>query len=613
MRTAKPLSVMFFLVVCLAVAFPCYAGDRNQNWIEVRSPHFTVYCNAGEREGRHVAQQFENMRTLFHTAFPKLHVDLGKPTIIFALRNEDSLKLFIPGYGSDPKSKRLGGLFLPHSDMNFALVRTDISNSAVNEYHAIYHEYTHAIMHLNFRGLPLWLDEGFAEFFGSTHFESNYSSFGMVETYLLRELQTEKFIPIETLVTADMSSPLYNKNDHSGMFYAESWAVVHYFMVDKEVREGNVLNKFLGTLQATDDPVEAARQSFGDLKKLSSRLEGYAHQQSFYFSKMPIEGSTAEKDFAVRPLPPAEAYTQEANFLMRSGHSSEALTDLHEAESADAKVPALHDALGYYHFIRSDYENAAKEYDQAIALNPSDAGAYYQKAQILNRQKGYSKGSTPEIRADLEKAAALDPNFGPTHAFLCMAYLQTDETKVKSIAEAKAAIALEPGNLSYFLDLGRAALANGKSEDARLIAERAQKIAATPLDRAMAANFAKRVASGASAAGVGGGDVEFVVAGPAPTEEAKPARVSIMTEGQITELICSKAPEVLLTLTTAADGKQLLLHATDIGSVKILIGELVSSATAVPCAQWKDRKAKVTFEPTPGAGAQGEIRSVAFF
>jgi tetratricopeptide (TPR) repeat protein len=600
-----------FLWVCLGAAGLCYGGDRNQNWIEVRSPHFVVYCNGGEREGRHVAQQFENMRTLFHTAFPKLHVDLGKPTMIFALRNEDSLKLFIPGYGSDPKSKRLGGLFLPRNDMNFALVRTDISGRDVNEYHAIYHEYTHAIMHLNFRGLPLWLDEGFAEFFGSTHFEGNNASFGMVENYELRELQNEKFIPIETLVTADMSSPLYNKNDHSGMFYAESWAVVHYFMLEKEVRESNVLNKFLATLQATDDPVEAARQSFGDLKKLSNRLESYARQQSFYFMKIALQNGTDEKDFAARPLPPAEALAAEASFLIRAGHTAEALADLHEAENADTKVSALHDALGYYHFMRSDYDNATKEYDQAIALNPNDAAAYYQKAQILNRQKGYTKESTPEIRANLEKAVALDPNFAPTHAFLCIAYTRSDETKIKAIAEAKAAIALEPGNLNYFLDLGRAALANGKTEDAKLIAERAQRVAATPLDRALATSFARRVANGNDAAGTIVADGDFVVVSGASNAESKGAAETKTVEGQITETICGKVPEVLMTVSS--EKEQMLLHVADVTKVKILVGEEVSSAAATPCAQWKDRKAKVTFEPTAGAAAQGEIRSIAFF
>lgn len=32
------------------------------NWIEVRSPHFTVDTNAGEKEARKIADQFEQIR-----------------------------------------------------------------------------------------------------------------------------------------------------------------------------------------------------------------------------------------------------------------------------------------------------------------------------------------------------------------------------------------------------------------------------------------------------------------------------------------------------------------------------------------------------------------------
>lgn len=615
MRGAKRLTFLLVLAVpllaaiLLLTAVPSYAGDRNQNWVEVRSPHFVVLSNAGEKDGRHVAQQFENIRAMFHQVFPKLRVDAGKPTIIFALRNEDSLKIFLPGYGSNPNSKKLAGLYTQHQDMNFALVRTDASGTAENEYHALYHEYTHSILHMNLRGLPLWLDEGLAEFYGNTRFLGKDASFGMVEKNQLIYLQRENLIPVEKLVSADMSSPLYNARDHSGMFYVESWALVHYLMLSPEMKDQNLLGKFLGALQSTDDPVEAAQQSFGDLKKLGGRLESYARSQTFTYAHLPVDAGLSEKDFAARPLSPAEALTQEANFLLRSGHSSDALSLLHEAQDADPKVAVLHDALGYYHFLRLDYENAAKEYDQALTLNPNDPIAYYYKAEIAYRKSSYKPENVAVIRTNLEKAIALDPNFAPSHAFLCIAYTHVDEMKARSIAEAKAALALEPGNLAYYIDLGRAALANGKTEDAKAIAERAQKAANNPRDRAMAANFEGRIANGGANAAPA--DTDLAVTPAAEAAVDKPAVESITVEGQITELICGKVPEVLLTLSV--EKEQMLLHAADIANVTISVGEQPSTAAAMPCGQWKNRKAKVTFEPTPRAGTHGEIRGIAFF
>ena len=54
-------------------------------------------------------------------------------------------------------------LFIGSSERNFVLLRLDAPED--RRYHAIYHEYVHQVMRLNFPDLPLWLNEGLAEFF----------------------------------------------------------------------------------------------------------------------------------------------------------------------------------------------------------------------------------------------------------------------------------------------------------------------------------------------------------------------------------------------------------------------------------------------------------------
>jgi tetratricopeptide (TPR) repeat protein len=282
---------------------------------------------------------------------------------------------------------------------------------------------------------------------------------------------------------------------------------------------------------------------------------------------------------------------------------------LHQAEDADHQLPALHEALGYYHFLGADNENAEKEFDEALSRDPQNAASYYYKAEILYRKSGYSKDATSLIRTDLEKAVEFDPNFAPAHAFLCIAYTEADETKPKSIAEARRAIELEPGNLGYYVDLGRAALANGKTMDAQTVAERAQKAASTARDRALAANFAKRVANYNSRAA--GKIVDAEPAPPAASDDSLSGPSGANAEGRITELICGKPPEVLLTLATEKD--QMLLHVADISKIEIQAAGQVSNSSATPCAQWKDRKVKVTFDLTPDGTAHGELRSITFF
>lgn len=85
------------LTAILMICCPTPAAAR-ESWVEVRSPNFTVLSNAGEKEARRVADQFEQFRGVFQATLPQIRVDLGKPLVIFAVKNEDSLKILLPEY-----------------------------------------------------------------------------------------------------------------------------------------------------------------------------------------------------------------------------------------------------------------------------------------------------------------------------------------------------------------------------------------------------------------------------------------------------------------------------------------------------------------------------------
>lgn len=604
---------------------------HHENWIEIKSPHFTVYSNAGEHDGRRVALEFEEIRAMFAQAFPKLKVDSGgKPTIIYALRDEDSLKLLMPTYGQNKNAIKLAGLYFPAYDKNFAVVRTDVIGSGRSPYHVMYHEYAHELFRLNYRGLPLWLDEGLAEYWGFSDIENKEAMVGTADPRHIQLLQHTPLLPLTTLLSIDATSPLYNTQDHSGMFYAESWALVHYLSMAPEVREQNLLNKYLAALQKTDDPIEAANQTFGDLKKFSDKLESYVRNQAFYYNKFKLNSDISEKSFAARPLPVAEGLVHQADYLLHSNHLPEAIAVLHDAEQLDAKAAGLHDALGYYHFQKADYENAEKEFALALQANPDDGSVFLYRASALYRRGGYNKDSTPQIIANLEKVLALQPNFAPAQAFLCMAYIATPDQKAKALTAADHALDLEPGNMAYFLDYGRALLANGKQKEAQMVAERAEKTATWQRDRTMAAAFRKAVSNpGEEAAGpivTGGGASGSAVTGvaasggatsaaadnaPASSGSGERAGVEISAaDGKITELICGHPPAVMFTLTTPTE--QYLFQVKDISKVELKDTAGNFTGGIATCANWKDRKAKVSYRLTPDGPAHGEAKSIAF-
>lgn len=52
------------LTFALALLLLTHSAAAADNCIEVRSPHFTVQTNAGEKEARNVADQFEQIRNM---------------------------------------------------------------------------------------------------------------------------------------------------------------------------------------------------------------------------------------------------------------------------------------------------------------------------------------------------------------------------------------------------------------------------------------------------------------------------------------------------------------------------------------------------------------------
>jgi hypothetical protein len=81
-------------------------------------------------------------------------------------------------------------------------------------------------------------------------------------------------------------------------------------------------------------------------------------------------------------------------------------------------------------------------------------------------------------------------------------------------------------------------------------------------------------------------------------------------DGKITELICGHPPAVIFTLTTPTE--QYLFQVQDISKLEVKDAAGNSEGGMARCAEWKDRKAKVSYQLTPDGPAHGEVKSIAF-
>src|SRR3990170_855658 len=103
------------LSVFLALLFvPCaFAAQEPERWVEAHSPNFTVVSDAGEDQARRVLADFERFRSVIRAALPQLRVDPGKPVIIIAVKEAETLLRLLPGFRGGPERVRPSGAFIP--------------------------------------------------------------------------------------------------------------------------------------------------------------------------------------------------------------------------------------------------------------------------------------------------------------------------------------------------------------------------------------------------------------------------------------------------------------------------------------------------------------------
>ncbi len=597
------------------------------NWIEVRSPHFTVKTNANEKEARKIADQFEQIRQMFHLAFSTFRVDPAQPVVIIAAKNESTMKLFLPEEWEVKGHIHHAGMYQPGQDKDYVVLRLDLEGE--NAFHALYHEYTHALLRLNFSNLPIWLNEGLAEFFGNSTLGDKQIKTGTIDSGHLYLLNQSKLIPIETLLQVDHSSPYYNEKDRASVFYAESWAVVHYLMMDNDARQRQVLKNFLNAWDKSGDQLDAARAAFGDLKQFGKKIESYARQGSFQIGVLKLGQEAIAKNYAVRPVSPGEALALQGDFFAHHNRADQALPVLEQAIKAEPNLAFAHEALGFCHYRKHETEEADKEILQSITLGASGFAPWYFHGVFLMQGESFNEEAVQVARNSLEKAVQLNPQFAPAFEALAQAYSHSADMQKQAVSTGIKAVQLDPAEFSYAINLAYLLLNNRRFAEARTMAQRVLTASVSQGEKVAARNLLDQIgqaeewaANRPVATSPGQADDEpnsriapgAVSSADTPPSQDVPAHLRRRIyglDGSIRAVDCSRKPEA--TINVDLPSGPLSFHTSDLSKVSLSWEDGVPQPALDNCSLWKGRKVKVWFSATPGKQYAGEISRIHFF
>jgi Flp pilus assembly protein TadD len=606
---------MRLLKVCLVVGClvlwsrQSFAGDPQ--WVEVRSPNFSVITDAGDKRGRDVALHFEQMRSVFGKLMTKANVNLSVPLQIVAFRNTKEMRQIAPMFNGKPTE--LAGLFQGGEDRSFIMLDMSVDNP----WQVVFHEYAHRLMdgNISTRTDP-WFEEGFAEYFSSIEVDNKEARVGKIPEDTYRLLEQTGMMHISDLFRVRQNTKTYNESgDHRDTFYAESGLLVHYLYDNQLMLK--VADYFNATINEKKTVEQAIQQAFGMTpEQFDKTLRGYLSSGHFRYYPIPTPAGIVAAEFSVTPVSPADARAVLADIDAHSpDHQGRALGEFEDVLKMDPNNASALRGAGYAYLQRQDFKNAAQYFKRAAEHDNKDPRVHYYNALMMNAT-GMSGGEKlADIKKELETAIALDPKLADAYSLLAYAQASSGEQE-KGLVTMKKAVELSPRNETYQINLANIYLANRNPDAAiallqGLVASADQNVAhQARTTLAQAEDFKDRsksfgprieirttegVPTLRDSGGVSAGKVEA----PIEVETPQPSSPVRFIKGRLVSVDCSAAPQALLSVV--AGTRSLKLHVGDSKHV-VLIG-----ADEFSC-DWKNKSVSLNYREH--ASGDGDVVSL---
>jgi Flp pilus assembly protein TadD len=605
---SKWIKLCFSLLA--AVSLTAVARADGQQWVEVRSPHFSVATDAGEKRGREVAVRFEQMRAVFAAVMTKANVNIPIPLQIVAFRNTKELRQVAPLWHGKPTE--MSGLFQGGEDRSFIMLDLSVDNP----WSVVFHEYAHQLMNgILTRSLDPWFEEGFAEYFSTIEVDNKQARVGKPSSRAYMELQQGGMMKVADLFKVRQNSQTYNESgDRRSVFYAESNMMVHY------IYDHNLLTKtsiYFDLIYNKKMPVEdAIQQAFGmSPAQFDKVLREYVAGGEFKYYPVPTPADIATRGYTVAPLSAADSNAILADIHLHSpDYREKAIQEFQEILNSDPNNAAALRGLGYACLHKRQFVEAADYFHRAVQLNSQDPRVHYYSAMLMNQQGGFAdRSKLPEMIKELETAIALDPTFADPYSMLGFAQGLNGEM-AKAVANMQKAISLSPRNELYQFNLAQLYMNDRKPDEAvpllQMLARSSNPSIAFRANQALASaqmmkqwleRNAKIEASGPVHVRVAPNDDTDAAPDQASASATPPGRsgpVKFM-KGVLTSVDCSAPPTAVLNVVSGSTSWK--IKVADTNHV-VLLG-----ADSFSCS-WSKRKVALNYVET-GAG-EGRAISV---
>lgn len=441
---------------------PVPLPSPKQKWVRVESPRFTVISSGDEVEARDVAANLETLADALARVDHRFAASGSKTRVLFFRRRSDSQPYF--NLLLNDEASRAPGLFVSTTDGHGTMV---IDGTRAFTERIVFHELVHNLLSNSGARLPLWLEEGIAEYFSTAQIRRDSLILGGPIREHLSQFRNRSPIP-----PLDLFAVTFDRPEATwGFFYASSWVVVDWML--RSDREA--FYRFVADVDGGMSSAEAMEKHFNVQPKglerlVSLRMFGPAQTVT-------VRVGDVQRPVTSEAISHAEALYELGRFLSSLDVSrADGERHLRAAMEADPKHARAVAALGTSYAREKRYGDALPMFEKALAIAPDDPLVLVDFAEaLLQNEIGQFAGTVEPGRdapdrarraRDLaHRALRAGGDAARAHAAVGASYLVEADVK-PGIAALEEARRLAPARVDVALNLYALYLRGGEAAKA---------------------------------------------------------------------------------------------------------------------------------------------------
>lgn len=444
-------------VVLLILFSTTVTYATSSQWFAVKTNHFAVVSNTDLERSKLIAYKLEQFRSVLLQICPKLIAGVPTPTVVKVFKDTESYYEALSGKYTLPAV--ISGFVERKSN---TITINDMFNISDN---VSYHEYIHVVT--DGKRMPIWFEEGIAQFYENFDVLGSKARLGEISASRLQSLRIGPLLKLKRLLALNSYQEIARETSLD-LYYAQSWALIHFLLLHERGSKKEALKEYLQLLDRGKHFEEAFRQAFGtNFEDMDEAFEAYLHRSSFYSLELPLQEIDTEVEiFSVGDLTLQFTNTQPNADLLDILPNISAL----EAEHSWRYLPALRPVTnltyppetvikvkqalekfkeGCRWMEQGKLQEALHSFEETIKLNPEFGPAYAHIGTILS-----SRGDYEAAQLAYEKARAVTPGYAGTYLNLAITQMETGKYDEAETA-FKLALSLYPSSAVARLGLGQ--------------------------------------------------------------------------------------------------------------------------------------------------------------